>query len=66
MNQRRVNCPRCGVSTLFAPDNPFRPFCSRRCKLIDIGAWASEQYRIASPANADARDSADAGDLPSE
>jgi hypothetical protein len=29
--------------------NRFRPFCSERCKLIDLGAWASEQYRIAMP-----------------
>lgn len=27
-------------------ENPFRPFCSERCKLIDLGAWADGQYRI--------------------
>ncbi|GAB3049605.1 DNA gyrase inhibitor YacG [Acinetobacter apis] len=27
-------------------DNPFRPFCSDRCKLIDLGAWANEEYRL--------------------
>ncbi len=27
-------------------ENPWRPFCSERCKLIDLGAWASEEYRI--------------------
>ena len=26
--------------------NPFRPFCSERCKLIDLGQWASESYRV--------------------
>ena len=28
------------------PANPYRPFCSERCKLIDLGQWASEAYRI--------------------
>jgi endogenous inhibitor of DNA gyrase (YacG/DUF329 family) len=26
--------------------NPYRPFCSERCKLIDLGAWANEEYRV--------------------
>ncbi|MFK7965066.1 MAG: DNA gyrase inhibitor YacG [Burkholderiaceae bacterium] len=42
-----VACPSCGDLTRFSPANPFRPFCSERCKVIDLGAWASEQYRIA-------------------
>ena len=29
------------------PENAFRPFCSERCKTIDLGAWATEQYRVA-------------------
>lgn len=41
-----VDCPRCKQSALWQ-DNPFRPFCSERCKLIDLGAWASDEYRIA-------------------
>jgi endogenous inhibitor of DNA gyrase (YacG/DUF329 family) len=32
---------------LFAPENRSRPFCSERCKLIDLGDWASERYRVA-------------------
>ena len=44
---RTVKCPVCEKPTLFAPSNPWRPFCSERCKLIDLGAWASERYRIA-------------------
>jgi len=28
-------------------DNPFRPFCSERCRLMDLGKWASGEYRIA-------------------
>jgi endogenous inhibitor of DNA gyrase (YacG/DUF329 family) len=40
-----VRCPRCRKETEYY-DNPFRPFCSERCKLIDLGAWASEKHRI--------------------
>jgi len=43
---RSVACPGCGKPALFAPANPWRPFCSERCKLTDLGAWASEDYRI--------------------
>lgn len=41
-----VKCPNCGKAVEFRPDNPFRPFCSERCRQIDLGAWASESYRI--------------------
>ena len=44
--ERTVACPRCGAECVFAPSNPFRPFCSERCKLIDMGAWASGSYAI--------------------
>lgn len=43
---RQVPCPTCGKPALFVPENRWRPFCSERCKLIDIGAWASDQYRV--------------------
>lgn len=43
---RMVNCPQCGKPTPFTQDNKFRPFCSERCKLIDLGQWAQERYRI--------------------
>jgi len=39
-------CPICGNPAAFSPKNPFRPFCSERCKLIDLGQWATESYRI--------------------
>lgn len=45
-NQRLVRCPNCGEPSLYAPDNPWRPFCSKRCKLHDFGAWASESFRV--------------------
>jgi len=41
-----VACPRCGTSVEWRSDNRFRPFCSERCRLIDLGAWASEDYRV--------------------
>ena len=41
-----IKCPRCGEPTIFSPRNAFRPFCSERCKLIDLGAWADESYKI--------------------
>jgi len=44
---RQVPCPTCGRPTLFAPSNPWRPFCSERCRAQDLGAWASEDYRVA-------------------
>jgi endogenous inhibitor of DNA gyrase (YacG/DUF329 family) len=41
-----VNCPQCGTPAPFSAANPYRPFCSERCKLIDLGQWASEAYRV--------------------
>lgn len=41
-----VNCPHCGKAVPFSPASPYRPFCSERCKLIDLGQWATESYRI--------------------
>jgi len=41
-----VNCPRCGRPVEWTPEALFRPFCSERCKLIDLGAWATESYRV--------------------
>lgn len=43
---REVKCPGCGGPSLYAPENPWRPFCSERCKNHDFGAWASESYRV--------------------
>jgi len=41
-----VLCPRCGTPVEWTPQALFRPFCSERCKLIDLGAWATEGYRV--------------------
>ncbi len=41
----QVKCPKCGNLKEYT-DNPYRPFCSYRCKLIDLGDWASGNYAI--------------------
>lgn len=41
-----LNCPICRKSVLWNNDFPYRPFCSQRCQLIDLGEWASESYRV--------------------
>jgi endogenous inhibitor of DNA gyrase (YacG/DUF329 family) len=43
---RGVRCPTCGAATPWH-DNPQRPFCSLTCRLIDLGGWLDERYRIA-------------------
>ena len=43
---RFVSCPRCGAQVAWSLENPYRPFCSERCKLIDLGDWAMEKYRV--------------------
>jgi endogenous inhibitor of DNA gyrase (YacG/DUF329 family) len=48
-----VRCPTCGGDSVYAPNNPFRPFCCERCKQIDLGAWASEQFTVAADTQAD-------------
>lgn len=47
---KKIKCPQCGGPSIWDEKNESRPFCSDRCKLIDLGAWASEEYQIpASP-----------------
>lgn len=41
-----VQCPTCGARVEWGPQSPARPFCSDRCRLIDLGAWAAEQHSI--------------------
>ncbi|MCF8147516.1 MAG: DNA gyrase inhibitor YacG [Sulfuritalea sp.] len=41
-----VPCPACKGDSLYAPRNPYRPFCSARCQGLDLGAWASEAFRM--------------------
>ncbi len=41
----QIKCPKCGKESSFS-DNPFRPFCSERCKLLDLGDWLSGSYSV--------------------
>ncbi len=41
-----VVCPACGGPSVYASSNPYRPFCCARCKNIDLGAWANEDFRL--------------------
>nr|WP_324258054.1 DNA gyrase inhibitor YacG [Cellvibrio fontiphilus] len=43
----QLRCPSCKKNVLWNDDFPHRPFCSDRCRLIDLGEWASENHRIA-------------------
>lgn len=47
---RTVNCPTCAKPVEWKAENRFRPFCSERCKKIDLGAWANEEYRVSQTA----------------
>ncbi|MCW8197434.1 DNA gyrase inhibitor YacG [Verminephrobacter aporrectodeae subsp. tuberculatae] len=52
---RTVTCPGCGADSVYSAANAYRPFCSARCKQVDLGAWASEDFRVpveAPPADA--------------
>ena len=42
----KINCPNCGKETEYSTENEFRPFCSERCKLLDFGAWADEEFAL--------------------
>jgi len=41
-----VKCPTCRRPVAWSPESPYRPFCSDRCRLIDLGAWLTEQHTI--------------------
>jgi len=41
-----ARCPQCSKEMLWDTTNRYRPFCSERCKLVDLGKWANEDYRI--------------------
>lgn len=47
MQKKNIACPRCGKKATWTIENIFRPFCSARCKLIDLGNWADEKHIIA-------------------
>ena len=43
---RFVSCPQCARPVEWAATSRWRPFCSERCRTIDLGAWAAEAYRV--------------------
>lgn len=53
MTLRIAACPRCGNSTRLDEQNPWRPFCSERCKLIDLGGWLDGRHAIPAAASED-------------
>ena len=46
MNAPVVACPTCAKPVKWRLENAWRPFCSERCKMIDLGAWANEEYKM--------------------
>lgn len=46
MTVKVVACPTCGEDVAWRPENCWRPFCSERCKLIDLGEWATGKYKV--------------------
>ncbi|MBA1146499.1 DNA gyrase inhibitor YacG [Ectothiorhodospiraceae bacterium WFHF3C12] len=45
----QARCPACGERYEYSTDNPYRPFCSERCKLVDLGRWFDGSHHIAGP-----------------
>ena len=43
----KVACPQCRKKVVWSEQSVYRPFCSKRCRLLDLGAWADESHRIA-------------------
>ena len=58
---RIVRCPQCGKPVEWSPASKYRPFCSERCTMIDLGAWASEAYRVPAVEHDDEAEDSDGG-----
>jgi endogenous inhibitor of DNA gyrase (YacG/DUF329 family) len=43
---RTMRCPICKKPVEATPANRYRPFCSERCRMVDLGTWAGEDYRV--------------------
>lgn len=48
---RSVDCPTCGKKVLWSAESAWRPFCSERCKVVDLGDWAAERHVIGGSTN---------------
>ena len=45
----KVPCPTCQKEVIWQDESTYRPFCSKRCQLIDLGEWADEGHKISQP-----------------
>jgi endogenous inhibitor of DNA gyrase (YacG/DUF329 family) len=61
---RVIRCPGCGGPSVYSTTNPYRPFCSARCKNNDFGAWASEGYSVAAEPDPEDPDAPPENSLP--
>ena len=43
---KTISCPTCNADVVWSEESPYRPFCSKRCRLIDLGEWLDEEKRI--------------------
>ncbi len=59
MTTRKYACRQCGKPALLDTSNPWRPFCSERCKTLDLGEWFGERYSIPAESQDDFSDAAD-------
>jgi endogenous inhibitor of DNA gyrase (YacG/DUF329 family) len=57
-------CPQCHRSVVYDTRNPWRPFCSERCKQVDFGAWANEEFRMAQTPDSEDADTGIANEAP--
>jgi len=46
MGVPKVRCPTCQRELAWSDEFPFRPFCSERCKMVDLGAWFAEERKV--------------------
>jgi endogenous inhibitor of DNA gyrase (YacG/DUF329 family) len=56
---REVDCPTCGKKVPWTAESRWRPFCSERCKLVDLGDWAAERHVISGAPREPAADDTD-------
>ena len=49
----KVSCPTCAKEVIWQSESTYRPFCSKRCQLIDLGEWADEGHKISQPIQAE-------------
>ncbi|MCC8365557.1 MULTISPECIES: DNA gyrase inhibitor YacG [Xenorhabdus] len=59
-----VACPTCGQAVIWGEISPHRPFCSKRCQLIDLGEWANEEKKI--PSQGDSTENDEWSELPEQ